>query len=171
MGMDVLNKCNETREHVDGLRHAVKEALDKFINSLDPEEIEEMNLNELEGLPFQNVANLQEVLVVEPKKEDYVVIVRLENTEIDLKLKKSIEQIEDVVKHIEAKGVINLTRTNIIYHTIEVVPGTQPIKQKRRPVPPNYIYAIKKSIIEMEEAGSIEPARSPWCSPIHIVRK
>jgi hypothetical protein len=23
MGMDVLNKCNETREHVDGLRHAV----------------------------------------------------------------------------------------------------------------------------------------------------
>ena len=100
MGMDVLNKCNETREHVDGLRHAVKEALDKFINSLDPEEIEEMNKNELEGLPFKNIANLQEVLVVEPKKEDCVVIVPSENTEIDLKLKKSIEKIEDVVKHI-----------------------------------------------------------------------
>ncbi len=47
MEMDVLNKCNETREHVDGLRHAVKEASDKFINSLDPKEIEEMNQNEL----------------------------------------------------------------------------------------------------------------------------
>ncbi len=82
-----------------------------------------------------------------------------------------MEQIVDVVRHIEAKGVIDLTRTNIIYHTIEVVPDTQPIKQKRRPVPPNYMDAFKKSIIEMEEAGLIEPARSPWCSPIHIMSK
>ena len=53
MGMDVFNKCNETREHVDGLRHAVKEASDKFINSLDPKEIEVINENESEGLPFK----------------------------------------------------------------------------------------------------------------------
>jgi hypothetical protein len=130
-----------------------------------------MNQNELEGLPFQNVTNLQEVLVIEPKIEDSVVIGSLENTKIDLKFKKSMEQIVDFIRHIEAKGVIDLTRTNIMYHTIEVVPGTQPIKQKRRPVPPNYMDAFKKSIIEMEEAGLIEPARSPWCSPIHIVRK
>ena len=49
--------------------------------------------------------------------------------------------------------------------------GTEPIKQKWRPVPPHYVEAFKKSIQEMEEAGLIENSKSPWSSPIHIVIK
>ena len=45
------------------------------------------------------------------------------------------------------------------------------MRQKRRPVPPHYAEPFQCSIIEMEQPGLIEPAKSPWCSPIHIVKK
>ena len=64
-----------------------------------------------------------------------------------------------------------MTKTNIVEHEIHLIPGTKPIRQKRRPVPPHYIDAFKKSMKEMEEAGLIEFSRSPWSSTIHIVRK
>jgi hypothetical protein len=59
----------------------------------------------------------------------------------------------------------------MIEHSIELIPGTVPIRQKRRPLPPHYVSAFKKQIIEREDAGLIEPSTSSWSSPIHIVRK
>jgi hypothetical protein len=68
---------------------------------------------------------------------------------------------------IEAQGVWDLTKTNVVEHEITLIPGTKPIRQKRRPIPPHNLAAFKKSIKEMEEAGLIEFSKSP----IHIVRK
>ena len=79
--------------------------------------------------------------------------------------------IDEALKQIEAKGVLDLTTTDVIEHEIELIPGAIPIRQKRRPVPPHYVNQFKKSIQEMEDAGLIESSRSPWSSPIHIVRK
>ena len=52
-----------------------------------------------------------------------------------------------------------------------MIPGTIPIRQKRKQVPPHYMDAFKKSIREMKEAGLIEKSKLPWSSPIHKVRK
>ena len=44
--------------------------------------------------------------------------------------------IDEALKQIEAKGVLDLTTTDVIEHEIELIPGAIPIRQKRRPVPP-----------------------------------
>ena len=60
------------------------------------------------------------------------------------------DEITEALKKIEAKGVWDLTKTNVVEHEIHLIPGTKPIRQKRRPVPPHYINTFKRSIKEME---------------------
>ena len=92
--------------------------------------------------------------------------------EIDAERRKELEEfIKESLQKIEAKGVHDLTITNMIEHVIDVIPGTVPIRQKRRPVPPHYMDAFQRSMKEMEDGGLIEKSNSPWSSPIHIVRK
>ena len=167
IGMDVLNKCELTREHVDGLRNAVKKASDTLISTLRLKELEKLRLSEIDELPFQGIYNINE----EDNWEQGFVLIPSKDEIVNEQMKEWIDEIQTAVKKIEAKGVHDLTITNVIKHSIEVIPGIEPIKQKRRPVPPHYMDAFRKSILEMEQAGLIEHAKSPWSSPIHIVRK
>ena len=70
------------------------------------------------------------------------------------------EIISKELTEIEAQGVWDLTKTNVVEHEINIIPGTKPIRQKRRPIPPHYLEAFKKSMKEMEEAGLIEVSKS-----------
>ena len=61
--------------------------------------------------------------------------------------------------------------TNIITHEIIIRPGSEPIKQKTRGIPHKFREDFKKTLIEMKEAGMIVDSKSPWCSPVRLVRK
>lgn len=56
-------------------------------------------------------------------------------------------------------------------HTIEVKPGTKPIKQRYYPVSPFKQKIIDEELESMLRDGVIEPSRSAWSSPICLVRK
>lgn len=56
-------------------------------------------------------------------------------------------------------------------HDIELLPDTQPIKQRYYPVSPFKQSIIDGEIDEMLKLGIIEPSKSPWSSPVCLVRK
>lgn len=60
---------------------------------------------------------------------------------------------------------------NVYSHEIIVKPGTEPIKQKSRKVPFNFANEFKALIDEMLAAGMIVGSKSPWCSPVRLVKK
>jgi len=162
LGMDYLSKCEVTKPHIDGLRAAIKEASKQY---------EENILNN--ELPFKEVENINNIMTSEELnevEEDYVLVQSAVEIE-EIKNLELMQNIEAALMEIEAKGVADLTKTDLVEHEIKLIPGTIPIRQKRRPIPPRYIAQFKKSITEMEKAGLIEHSKSPWSSPIHIVRK
>ena len=159
LGLDYLSACEITKPHIDGLRTAIEEASKQF-------EI----MDSLKELPFTEIVRINEVLEEEITEENYVIV----PSALDVELAMNAELKEIISKElteIEAQGVWDLTKTNVVEHEINIIPGTKPIRQKRRPIPPHYLEAFKKSMKEMEEAGLIEVSKSPWSSPIHIVRK
>ena len=173
MGIDYLSKCEVTKPHVDNLRKAINEASEELLNEFKQLKKE---------LPFQDVEDIKSILTsVEPQKalvnecydtlvNDYVVVQTA--SEIEAEMIREIKScLELTVRHIGANGVHDISTTNMIEHDIEIIPGTVPIRQKRRPIPPHYIDKFQETIREMEKAGLIEQSNSPWTSPIHIVRK
>ena len=58
-----------------------------------------------------------------------------------------------------------------VYHTIDVQPGTAPIKQKPRPVPPAHREELEQIINDLLERGLIEETAVPWASPVVLVKK
>ena len=69
-----------------------------------------------------------------------------------------------------AKDISELERTNLVQHRIytEDVP---PIKSRSYNVPPNEQEFIKEEIGRMLESKIIRPSKSPWASPVVLVRK
>lgn len=64
-----------------------------------------------------------------------------------------------------------LGRTHLVTHEIELLPGTKPIKQRYYPVSPAKQKVIDEEINKMLDDGVIEPCKSPWSSPICLVKK
>lgn len=64
-----------------------------------------------------------------------------------------------------------LGRTHLVSHEIELLPGTKPIKQRYYPVSPAKQNIIDEEIKKMLDDGVIEPCKSPWSSPICLVKK
>jgi hypothetical protein len=67
------------------------------------------------------------------------------------------------------EGHVNATET--ITHIITVEPGTKPIKQKTRGIPQAFQAEFKRTIKEMKDSGMIVDSKSPWCSPVRLVKK
>lgn len=64
-----------------------------------------------------------------------------------------------------------LGRCKVAEHVIELEPGTKPIKQRYYPVPPFKQKILDTEIEEMLRLGVIEPSKSPWSSPVCLVKK
>lgn len=62
-------------------------------------------------------------------------------------------------------------RTHLVSHSIELLPGTKPIKQRYYPVSPAKQQIIDAEVQRMLAADIIEPCRSPWSSPVCMVPK
>ncbi len=58
-----------------------------------------------------------------------------------------------------------------ITHVISVKANSEPIKQKSRGIPHAFRDEFKKTLEEMKTAGMIIDSKSPWCSPVRLVKK
>lgn len=66
---------------------------------------------------------------------------------------------------------ISIGRTHMVKHEIELIPGARPIKQRYYPVSPAKQHLIDQEIKKMLDDDIIEPCKSPWSSPICLVKK
>jgi hypothetical protein len=60
---------------------------------------------------------------------------------------------------------------DLLTHIIEVKPDAEPIKQKTRAVPYAFKEKFRKTLMEMKTAGMIVNSKSPWSSPVRLVKK
>ena len=56
-------------------------------------------------------------------------------------------------------------------HVIELEPGTKPVKQRYYPVCPYKQKIINEELDQMLELGVVRPSKSPWSSPVCLVKK
>jgi len=78
--------------------------------------------------------------------------------------------LDNLVKDISAKSYKDLTPTRVIEHVIRVT-SEIPKKQKFRPVPQAKREEFKQIIMELRDAGFIEPSQSCWRHNARIVIK
>ncbi|EFO99372.1 hypothetical protein CRE_18271 [Caenorhabditis remanei] len=87
------------------------------------------------------------------------------------------EEEEDVWKvikdyqHIFATDDTELGRTNVVECEIELTEGAQPVRQKARPIPLAIRGEIRKMIQKMLSQRVIRESKSPWASPVVLVKK
>ena len=70
-----------------------------------------------------------------------------------------------------SKSSHDLGRTDLVQHTIDLVPGTKPIKQHPYRLPLAKRKEAENEIKAMAEKDLIEPSTSPWSSPAIIIPK
>ena len=88
------------------------------------------------------------------------------NDEPCQQLKKLLVEYQDVF----SRDKNDLGRTGLTKHKIDVV-GSEPIRQPARIPPLAKRQESATAIKEMSEQGIIEPSRSPWASPVVLVKK
>ena len=83
------------------------------------------------------------------------------------------QRAKDVIKKYSflfAMGTLDLGRTNLVKHKIELTDYT-PIKDRYRRIPPHQYEEVRKHLKEMLDVGAIRRSNSPWASPAVLVRK
>lgn len=79
-------------------------------------------------------------------------------------------QLEEVVRLLPSFEVEGLGKTSLLKHPIDTNEA-RPVKQRHYPISPAKQNEMYAEIDRMLSLGVIEPSRSPWNSPIVIVRK
>ena len=83
------------------------------------------------------------------------------------------QRAKDVIKKYSflfAMGTLDLGKTNLVKHKIELTDYT-PIKDRYRRIPPHQYEEVRKHLKEMLDVGAIRRSNSPWASPVILVRK
>lgn len=79
--------------------------------------------------------------------------------------------LDKLIQAVTKQASTEIGKTNVAQHVIEVFPGTKPIKQRYYPVSPYKQEIINAEIEHMLASDIIEPSKSPWSSPVCLVRK
>ena len=126
----------------------------------------EERINNLMGQKIE--VNEQDEQKIEANKTDHkiesIFFEKLEAEIIEMVKDVSAANMHDIMKRIEGSE-------DVITHVIEIKPGTEPIKQKSRKIPQSFKAGFKTMLSEMKESGMIVDSKSPWCSPVRLVRK
>ena len=83
------------------------------------------------------------------------------------------QRAKDVIKKYSflfAMGTLDLGKTNLVKHKIELTDYT-PIKDRYHRIPPHQYKEVRKHLKEMLDVGAIRRSNSPWASPVVLVRK
>lgn len=83
---------------------------------------------------------------------------------------EQMRALQVVMEKFRSLAGTKLGRTNRVTHVIDTG-DAKPIKQRYRPMAPAMLEVVNKEIDEMLELGVIRPSRSPWNSPIVMVKK
>lgn len=81
------------------------------------------------------------------------------------------EQLKGVKAKFLAYEERGLGQTRLEQHTIELVKGTVPVKERFYPVSPAVQQLLFAEVDEMLRLGVIEPSESPWSNRMTLVRK
>nr|XP_023027550.1 uncharacterized protein LOC111515563 [Leptinotarsa decemlineata] len=81
------------------------------------------------------------------------------------------QELNALVEEKKALMGTSLGRTHLVSHSIELVPETKPIKQRYYQVSPAKQKIIDEEMKKMLQNDIIEPCRSPWSSPVCMIRK
>ncbi|KAK9730865.1 Reverse transcriptase (RNA-dependent DNA polymerase) [Popillia japonica] len=82
--------------------------------------------------------------------------------------KADLETVASLYKEIGPEN--ELGKTDLITHHIDTG-NASPIKQRQYPLSPAMREHLNKEIDEMLRLGIIQPSKSPWCSPLWLVKK
>ena len=85
-------------------------------------------------------------------------------------LRKELREIMDEYGFLFALDSLDLGKTDVVKHHIELSDYT-PIKDRYRRIPPHQYDEVRKHLQEMLAVGAIRKSNSPWTSPVVLVRK
>ena len=96
----------------------------------------------------------------------------LEAQDMSLSPAQKREVIDRLMKFVDVWALEEdpLNLSSKFEHKIRIIPHA-PIYNKPYPIPHAYTDAVRKQVRDMEAAGIIEPSRSPYNSPIVVVRQ
>jgi transposase InsO family protein len=89
----------------------------------------------------------------------------------------SQEECHEVAKLLNAysdvfsSGPDDVGLTDLVTHSIPVIPGTKPIKQPPRRLGPHRDEEVERQVQELLKQGRIEPHNGAWSSPVVLVSK
>ena len=85
-------------------------------------------------------------------------------------LKTELHELLEEYSFLFAMDSMDLGKTDLIQHHIELTDFT-PIKDRYRRIPPHQYDEVRKHLREMLKIGAIGKISSPWASPVVLVRK
>ena len=96
-----------------------------------------------------------------------------ENHQLNQKPKIKEEIVNIFMENREAIAVndYDYGNTKLMKFTIDIPPGTKPVRAKVRPLNPIQEQDLKRQLDEWKEAGVIEPSISPWASALVPCKK
>ena len=84
--------------------------------------------------------------------------------------RQQVEQLLTRYDDVFSRGAFDMGRTSLVEHTIDT--GSQrPIRQGLRRHPMAHLDTIDEQVDELIQNDFVEPAASPWCSNVVLVRK
>ena len=81
-------------------------------------------------------------------------------------LGKLLEKNKDVIKETWEDPTV----TNVLEHSIDLIPGSTPIKQRPYQYSPVETLAIRDTVNRLLKQGTIVPSQSPYSSPVVMVK-
>jgi len=69
-----------------------------------------------------------------------------------------------------ATGMRDLVGTDVVSHDIDTG-DAKPVRKRAYRQSPHMMRELEKQVLEMEEAGIVEPSDSPWSSPCLLIKK
>ena len=94
----------------------------------------------------------------------------LSDTMLNSEQKENVEEMLTRMSHVFAKDSTDLGHTTEIVHEIRLTDNV-PIKGACRRVPPGQMEEFRRAVSDLLEAGVIRESRSPYASPVVLVRK
>ena len=167
LGMDVLTSCPLFKEAITSLHTSIKSLISYDYSPDTQSDTPENACYESRLVVYNPGQNKQDIVNTHINNVTIVPVVKDDIIEI---LKSYFHDITaSCMEDLTVKT--NTARTVEIKHIMEIEPNTLPIKQKTRGVPYSFREEFNKTVEEMYQAGLIVPSKSPWCSPVRLVKK
>ena len=83
------------------------------------------------------------------------------------------QQVMELIRDYDSlfsRGILDMGRTTLVEHTIDTGQN-RPIRQSFRRHPWAHLDEIDRQVEELQQAGFVEPAASPWASNVVLVKK